>query len=63
MAKNILTFALADNGEVYVYSEPDSLTSDGLEAVLDPNRDDFEYQVQEYALHGVREALLSRQAH
>lgn len=69
MSKPILTFTVADNGEVYVYTGVphvdggDVYGGECLEAVLDPNREDFEFQVQEYALHGVREALESRKPH
>jgi hypothetical protein len=59
MSKPILTFALSDDGNsVFVYTEGDE-----LEAVLGIQREDFEFQLAEYAVHGVREAILSKQPH
>jgi hypothetical protein len=54
----ILTFALSDDGNsVFVYA------GEELEACLGIQDQYFEQHVREYALHGVREALLSKQPH
>lgn len=54
MSTPILTFAVSDDGNsVFVYAGKE------LEACLGIQREDFEQQVAEYAVHGVREALLA----
>ncbi len=68
MSKPILTFALSDDGNsVFVYAGPVEIDDYGhighgeLEACLGVQREDFEFQLEQYAVHGVREALLSKQ--